>query len=257
MAYYRFETLDQVVTNPHLSTGKGGIVKGHMMTLRNNNKIAGTGSQLHFHPNELIVFSLVGKLNCIVGNDRRIVRPGTVVHMPPYARHSIMATEDGDVSYLYLKDNTWDLTGFSADGKNTHGTGAAIQAERDAIVDGLDTCFYPMIDGLDAPAASARRVCRVEGQRLAFTFNEAPEGWSEDVTAAPREMFAYIIRGEMQTSVGGEEKAATNGEILHIAKGDAVSLRVTKGPARWATYEPTARLEKEIAEQGAHAPGRA
>ena len=48
-----------------------------------------------------------------------------------------------------------------------------------------------------------------------------------------------------------------NGDILHIAKGDAVLLRVTKGPARWATYEPTARLEKEIAEQGAHAPGRA
>lgn len=257
MPYYRFETLEQVVTNPHLSTGKGGIVKGHMMTLRNNNKKAGTGSQLHYHPNELMVFSLVGKLNCIVGKDRRIVPPGTLVHMPPYARHSIQATEDGDVSYLYLKDNTWDLTGFSADERRMHGNGGAADDGDGAIIEGLDTCFYPMIDGLDAPAASGRRTSRVEGHRLVFTFNEAPEGWSETIVAAPRETFAYVIRGAMETSVAGEPKRATKGDILHIAKGDPVSLKVIEGPARWATYEPNARLEAEITEQGTMEPGRA
>ena len=253
MAYYRFEALEQVVTNPHLSTGKGGIIKGRTMTLRNNNKTAGTGSQLHYHPNELIVFALVGKLNCIVGKDRRIVMPGTMVHMPPYARHSITATEDGDVSYLYLKDNTWDLTGFSADETRTNGSGGPADADGGAIVEGLDTCFYPMLDGLDAPASSGRRMARVEGVRLAFTFNEAPEGRSEETAAAPREMFAYVIRGGIETSVAGETRRAGPGDILHIAKGDPVSLTVAEGPARWATYEPTPQLEAEIAAQ---APAR-
>ena len=58
-------------------------------------KAAGTGSELHYHPNELLIFPVRGKINAIVGRDRRIVSAGTFVHAPAYARHSMKATEDG------------------------------------------------------------------------------------------------------------------------------------------------------------------
>ena len=77
MPYYRFEDMEQLRTNPHLSSGKGAIVTGTYMTLRNNNKEAGTGSQLHYHPNELMVYPISGKINAVVGKDHRIVEAGT------------------------------------------------------------------------------------------------------------------------------------------------------------------------------------
>ena len=30
-----------------------------------------------------------------------------------YARHSMKATEDGDCSYLYIKDKTWTVVGLA------------------------------------------------------------------------------------------------------------------------------------------------
>ena len=68
MPFYRFEQLEAIVSNPHLSTGKGPIIEGDYMNLRLNNKEAGTGSKLHYHPNELMVFPLLGKIDSIVGS---------------------------------------------------------------------------------------------------------------------------------------------------------------------------------------------
>lgn len=75
MPYYRFENMEQICTNPHLSTGTGAVVDGQYITLRNNNKATGTGSQLHYHPNELLIFLIAGKLNAVVGKDQRVVHP--------------------------------------------------------------------------------------------------------------------------------------------------------------------------------------
>ena len=41
MPYYRFENMEQICTNQHLSTGNGAIVDGQYITLRNNNKETG------------------------------------------------------------------------------------------------------------------------------------------------------------------------------------------------------------------------
>ena len=99
MPYYRFENMEQLRTNPHLSQGRCSR-NGKYLTLRNNNKDAGTGSELHYHPNELMIFPILGKINAVVGKDQRIIRAGTFVHVPPNARHSMKACQDGPVSYL-------------------------------------------------------------------------------------------------------------------------------------------------------------
>ena len=106
MGFYRFEKLKSHRFNPHLSTADGPVIEGEYLYFRLVTKRAGTGAELHYHPNELLAFPLRGKVDCVVGNDRRIVTPGTLVHFPPFARHGFKATEDGDLQYLYIKDRT-------------------------------------------------------------------------------------------------------------------------------------------------------
>ena len=137
-------------------------------TLRNNNKDAGTGSELHYHPNELMIFPILGKINAVVGKDQRIIRAGTFVHVPPNARHSMKACQDGPVSYLYCKDNTWTLAGIAADEAppdkaptideliEKHDAGIYPGQEKmpeasEAIIEGLNDCFYELNAGPDAP----------------------------------------------------------------------------------------------------------
>jgi len=252
MAYYRFENLEQIVATPGLSTGKGAVIKGRYLTLRNNNKTAGTGSELHYHPNELVVFSLVGKLNCIVGKDRRILPPGVMVHMPGKARHSIKATEEGPVSYLYVKDNTWGLQGFAADQALSK---EALEADGDregdsdpagAIVEGLGNCYYPIIDDLDAPAISGERRVTVAGERIVFTFLDLPAGSSEPEHPSPREKFLYVIRGGLDVVIGGERRSTGNGDVLHVGRGESFGYVAGPEGARFVLFEPTAWLESRI-----------
>jgi len=81
--FYRFEDFESNYLTPHLSTGKAPMIEGKYMYFCLLHKIAGTGSELHYHPNELLIFPVRGKINAIVGRDRRIVSPGTFVHARP------------------------------------------------------------------------------------------------------------------------------------------------------------------------------
>ncbi len=103
MPFHRFENFESNFLTPHLSSGKAPVIEGSYMYFCLLHKSADTGSELHYHPNELLIFPVRGKINAIVGKDRRIVPAGTFVHAPAYARHSMKATEDGDCQYLYIK----------------------------------------------------------------------------------------------------------------------------------------------------------
>lgn len=254
MGFHRFETMEQIVTNPALSSGKGAIIKGRYLTLRNNNKTAGTGSQLHYHPNELMVFSLAGRLNCIVGKDRRILPPGILVHMPPKARHSIFATEDGAVSYLYVKDNTWGLTGFAAGeamSEEARRADAAAkedeeETEEGSIIEGLGECYYPMIESLDAPAISGERDCRVTGERMMFSYRDRPAGAVLDERPSETELFLYVIGGGMAARIAGEARDAGRGDVLHVGRGDAFGYAAGPEGVRLAAFAPTPWLVERI-----------
>jgi mannose-6-phosphate isomerase-like protein (cupin superfamily) len=115
MPFYRFENFESNYLTPHLSTGKAPVIDGQYMYFCLLHKNADTGSELHYHPNELLIFPLRGKINAIVGKDRRIVGPGTFVHAPAYVRHSMKATEEGHCQYLYIKDKTWTVVGLAED----------------------------------------------------------------------------------------------------------------------------------------------
>ncbi len=263
MPFHRFEDFKSNFLTPHLSTGKAPVIEGKYMYFCLLHKNAGTGSELHYHPNELLIFPLRGKINAIVGKDRRIVGPGMFVHAPAYARHSMKAAEDGDCEYLYIKDKTWTVVGLAADEavpdkamtvdevnrKYKVGDGdkhEKAQGRSQAVIEGLDVCFYPIMDTLDAPPSSARRVSWIEGERLAFGLHEAPAGSDEPQTKSAHEMFIYVLSGELDAQSEGVHKSIKVGDILHVPRGDGYSLKVKSPFARYAVVRSTGYLEHRI-----------
>lgn len=263
MSFHRFEDIESQYLTPHLSTGKAPVIDGQYMYFCLLHKNAGTGSELHYHPNELLIFPLRGKINAIVGKDRRIVAPGTFVHAPAYARHSMRATEDGHCQYLYIKDKTWTVVGLAENeavpekamtveevnrrykvGERDQHKGA--EGRSQAIVEGLDVCFYPIIEALDAPRRSARHVDWIEGERLAFGFFEVPGGYDEPQTTAQHEMFVYVLSGKLRALAGNETKAVSSGDIVYVPRGEAYRLQVDSPYARYVLVCSTPWLEDRI-----------
>jgi quercetin dioxygenase-like cupin family protein len=269
MPFHRFENFESHRFNPHLSTAEGPVIEGEYMYFRMVTKRAGTGSELHYHPNELMAFPLEGKINCMVGRERRIVTPGTFVHIPPYARHGFKACEDGDLRYLYIKDRTWTLIGAAADEALPDHALSAIEVKKaldagrypgehkdqtksEAILDGLGTCYYPMIEALDAPGASGHCERWVEGTYIAFGFVESPPGHTSEAPHSQHESFLYVIRGALDAEIGQEKRRAIAGDVIQIPRGERYRLKVTgRKPTRYAAVRSTPRLERAIAEKGA------
>ena len=263
MPFHRFEDIESHYLTPHLSTGKAPVIDGRYMYFCLLHKNAGTGSELHYHPNELLIFPLRGKINAIVGKDRRIVEPGTFVHAPAYARHSMRATEDGHCQYLYIKDKTWTVVGLGENeavpdkamtveevnrrykvGERDKHKGAAGTSQ--AIVEGLNLCYYPMVESLDAPRRSARHVNWVEGERLAFGYFEVPGGYDEPEITARHEMFIYVLSGTLRAKSGNQTKRARDGDIIHVLRDSACRLQVESPFVRYVLVCATPYLENRI-----------
>lgn len=263
MPFHRFEDIESRYLTPHLSTGTAPVIDGKYMYFCLLHKNAGTGSELHYHPNELLIFPLRGKINAIVGKDRRIVAPGTFVHAPAYARHSMRATEDGHCQYLYIKDKTWTVVGLAENeavpekamtveevnrrykvGERDKHKGA--EGKSQAIVEGLDVCFYPIIESLDAPRRSARHVDWIEGERLAFGFFEVQNGHDEPQATAQHEMFVYVLSGKLNATADGRTKQIGADDIVHIPRGATYRLQTQSAFARYVLVCSTPYLENRI-----------
>lgn len=259
MPFHRFEKLARSVSNPLLAKdSQGATVEGRHMYFRHLHQAAGTGSELHYHPNELIIFPLVGRMNVVVGRDHRIVGPGTFVHIPAYARHSTRATQDGRMEYLYIKDKTWSLLGFSAKdgspGQASAGKLSAKSRKSPMIFDGLGNCFYTVMERLDAPVASASRSNWHEGARLGFGFMELVSGACEKSVASPHETFLYVLKGAVRATVGKQNRNARAGDIIEIPKGERYELAVGKGNyARLIGTRSTYFLESQLQRRGRRA----
>jgi quercetin dioxygenase-like cupin family protein len=261
MPFHRFENLEQKNLTPDLSSARGPVIEGEYMYFCMVHKAAGTGSEPHYHPNELLIFPVRGQINAIVGKDRRVVNPGTFVHAPAFARHSMKATESGDLSYLYIKDKTWTVVGLAADQAvpdkaytvdeiNTlHGAGktrVAPQGASQAVVEGLHECYYPLIESLDAPRVSARRVYWIEGERLAFGLFDVPAGYAEPELVSDREIFIYVIGGKMHARTGAESRDVSAGDVVQIPRGTPYQLDTKSAFVRYAMVCSTPYLEVKI-----------
>jgi quercetin dioxygenase-like cupin family protein len=268
MEFYRFEQLQVHHFNPHLSSTQGPIIEGQHMFFRRVIKPAGGGSRLHYHPNEFMAFLLEGEFDGIIGDQRQHVRPGTLVHIPSNAQHTF-GTTPGELKYLYLKDRTWTMIGAAADEAlpekaltatevaRAHSEGRYPGQKKDpaasqAITSGLGNCYFPMAERFDGGAVSGHHEHWVEGANLAFGYIESPAGRVTEEQAALHELFLYVLSGSLVTQADGSERCVEAGDVLHVAKGSAYRWHVPeKSTARYAIARSTARLEREIAKNGA------
>jgi quercetin dioxygenase-like cupin family protein len=173
------------------------------------------------------------------------------------------ATEDGDCSYLYIKDKTWTVVGLAADEgvpdkamtvgevnekykvgeRDKH---QKAQGESQAVVEGVKICYYPVLDAFDAPPVSAKRANWIEGERLAFGYFEAPAGAEAAEKGATHETFVYVLHGELSGECEGETKALKAGDILQAERGDSYALKVKSPFARYVIVRSTPHLEQLI-----------
>jgi len=121
-----------------------------------------------------------------------------------------------------------------------------------AIINGLGSCYYTLIDSLRAPPASAHCARRVEGTHITFNFVESPAGHVSGEKKAAHEIFVYVLDGELDARVGTKKKRVKKGDVIHVTRGKSWQLTVTKsGPVRYAGVQSTPRLEAYIDKHGA------
>ncbi|MDF1593382.1 MAG: cupin domain-containing protein [Desulfobacterales bacterium] len=268
MPFYRFEKLESKFMTPRLSTAHGPMIEGDFIYFCLVSKEPGAGSVVHYHPNELFIFPTVGKINSLVGRDRRMVPPGTFIHIPPYGRHQMTATEDGRLSYLYIKDKTWTVVGLAVDEAvpekatsleeaNTEfqksgwtlGKGEIKKeaGESSVRIDDLGNCYYPIIDAFDSPPASGNRFYRFRGDRMHFGFTELINPYEERHQESPHEQFIYVLSGTLDAVWEDEHEVLTAGGIMHIPKGSHYGISyIPKSPVRYVTVESAALLESAV-----------
>jgi quercetin dioxygenase-like cupin family protein len=172
------------------------------------------------------------------------------------------ATEEADCSYLYIKDKTWTVVGLAADQgvpdqamtvdeiNRLHDTGRLSRpveaAKSQIIIEGLNVCYYPLLESLEAPQVSARRVSWIEGERLAFGLFDVPGGYDEPEMASQHETFVYVIGGRMRARVGGQSRTVGASDVIEIPRGARYRLQPEAPYVRYALVCSTPYLENRI-----------
>jgi len=265
--FHRFENIESRRLTAHLSSGEAPIIEGKYVYFCLNQKRAGTGSELHYHPNELLIFILRGRVNAVVGRDHRIAETGTFIIIPPNVRHSMRATEDGPCAYLYIKDCTWTVVGVGADEAlperpltmeeseeivRSGGTATAVRTsgESQAIVDGVPDCFYPLSHTLQGGYRYGDHVETIRGERVAFGFFEVGAGF-EKGGEGEHEQFFYVCDGELDVAADGEQRRMQAGDIVQLPRRVPYRLTAVGGHARFIGVQATDyladRLDREAA----------
>jgi quercetin dioxygenase-like cupin family protein len=277
LPFHRFETREAVRLTPHLSSAVAPMIEGKYLYYCLNQKKAGTGSELHYHPNELLIFTLTGNVNAVIGKDRKIVSPGTFILIPPNVRHSLKATEDGPCAYLYIKDQTWSVVGIAANEarpekamsveevnekydsgeiKDRKGGGEEQESAAEMIIEGVPNCYYQVLTSLEQPFSAGRRIEWIEGELCAFGFFELPKGYVEETSSADHEYFIYLLEGALQATVGNEKADVTPGGIVEVPKGARYRLAVSNDvPTRLVMIRSTDFLEEQLTSQELTATG--
>ena len=133
-----------------------------------------------------------------------------------------------------------------------HATGKWAGREKDAeasqaIIEGLEECYYPILDSLDAPAASGNRVSWVEGERLAFGFFECAAGYRRAPENTEHEEFMYVLNGKIDMRVDNDRQDVGPGDVIEVPRGAEREFTVAADmPARYVVIKSMPYLEERI-----------
>jgi len=270
MSVYKFEDLKSVKLTPHLSSGTSPIIEGKYVYYCLNQKESGTGSELHYHPNELLIFALKGKINAVVGKERKIVYPGTFILIPSNVRHSMKATEDEPCAYLYIKDSTWTVVGVSADEelpdqamsveevnkkfekgeiedrKNKGASNSIKKENKSIIIDGVPNCYYEIMDKIDQEYSVGNSIREIHGERVNFKFYELTKKYEEKQKKSDHEYFFYVLDGKLNFSVNNKSYEVDKGSIIKVDKGQNYKFSNISKNSRLVTIFSNNYLESKI-----------
>ena len=90
MAFYNISEMQEKKSNVGPAVGKS--VAGELIKVGITTYQEGEGPPPHVHPNEeQFMLVLEGKMRMIVGEEERVIGPGTLVHIPRNTRHGVCA----------------------------------------------------------------------------------------------------------------------------------------------------------------------
>lgn len=90
MPFYKISEME--AKRSKVSSSESKTVAGELMKVGVVTYQEGEGPPPHFHPNEeQFMLVLEGKMRMVVGDEERIIEPGTLVHIPRNIRHGICA----------------------------------------------------------------------------------------------------------------------------------------------------------------------
>lgn len=109
---FELAKLNTIMGGPDYSTAQGTCVEGERMMVALMRMPAGTGAELHSHPNEQWIYVLEGTFEAVVDGTPQRVEAGSVLYVPSNAVHGGRATPDRDVLFFTVKDTSHSLHGF-------------------------------------------------------------------------------------------------------------------------------------------------
>jgi quercetin dioxygenase-like cupin family protein len=107
-------TVQKIMAGPNYSTAHGPCVEGDRIIVGLMRMKAGTGAELHSHPNEQWIYILEGTFHAAIDGKEFDVKPGSVLYIPANTMHAGRATPDGDVVFFTCKDGSHSLHGIKA-----------------------------------------------------------------------------------------------------------------------------------------------
>ena len=90
-------TVNHIMGGPAYSTANGSCIEGERMIVALMRMPAGTGAEVHSHPNEQWIYIMEGTFEGEIEGQPFSAKPGTILYIPSNAKHSGKA-----VSYTHL-----------------------------------------------------------------------------------------------------------------------------------------------------------
>ena len=207
-----------------------------------------------------MAFFLQGRSHAMLGSQKRVARPGMLVHIPSNARHSFKSIDD--VEYLYIKDRTWTLVGAAADEALPEEAVSATQLAK-ALHDGTyrsrrgngrqsrgdrrRSRRFLLPGGsisLDAPPASGHHARWLEGSQSHVRARRVARRPRDAGRRGRARALRLCDRGALDATAGDAQRRAGVGDVIHVPRGTALSLdRRQEGPVRYAVVRSTRFLE--------------
>ena len=111
---FAMASVNHIMGGPDYSTVQGSCVEGDRMIAALMRMPAGTGADLHSHPNEQWIYVLEGTMRGTIDGQPIDAASGTLLYIPSEAMHTLKATAERDVMFFTVKDASHSLHGFKA-----------------------------------------------------------------------------------------------------------------------------------------------